>query len=112
MRLAFARAMTLIRRRSQPSLSSLTRFAAARLDLAAALRIEIVSPPARLHDYHSLLPPHRRPRAGDSVRLLDRACSAPADRANCNADPAKQPLGPDLADANLLKLRASPGRRR
>lgn len=111
MRLAFARAMTAYYGGGLDSEELARSFAAAQGDLAAALRIEIISPTREsFDDYHSPAAARRlqtRARVIPSSHLGVLAC--PADRANCNADPASNRSGQTLADANLLKLRVTWG---
>ena len=111
MRLAFARAMTSYYGGGRDLAEIADSFAAAQLDLATALRIEIVSPTREsFDDYHS---PAAAQRLQTSARVLPSAqlgvLGCPADRANCNADPASNRSGQTLADANLLKLRVTWG---
>ncbi len=111
MRLAFARAMTSYYGGGRDLAEIADSFAAAQFDLATALRIEIVSPTREsFDDYHS---PAAAQRLQTSARVLPSAqlgvLGCPADRANCNADPASNRSGQTLADANLLKLRVTWG---
>lgn len=111
MRLAFARAMTPYYGGGRNLAELADAFAAAQLDLAAALRIEIVSPTREsFDDYHSLAAARR---LQTTARVIPSAqpgvLGCPADRANCNADPASNRSGQTLADANLLKLRVTWG---
>ena len=111
MRLAFARAMTSYYGGGRDLAEIADSFAAAQLDLATALRIEIVSPTREsFDDYYS---PAAAQRLQTSARVLPSAqlgvLDCPAERANCNADPASNRSGQTLADANLLKLRVTWG---
>lgn len=83
----------------------------AHADLALALQVEILSPTREsFDDYHS---PAAARTLGTSARVIParslglRDC--PADREDCNADPAQNRSGQTLADANLLKLRLTWG---
>lgn len=111
MHLAFARAMTTYYGGGRDLAELADSFAAAQLDLATALRIEIVSPTREsFDDYHS---PAAARRLRTTARVIPSALpgvlGCPADRRDCNNDPASNRSGQTLADANLLKLRVTWG---
>jgi len=111
MRLAFARTMTAYYGGGRDMAELATSFATAQADLATALRIEVISPTREsFDDYHS---PAAARRLQTAARVIPSAqlgvLVCPADRANCNANPASNRSGQSLADANLLKLRVTWG---
>lgn len=85
--------------------------ASAEADLAASLRIEILSPTrASFDDYHSPAAARRLDVRARVIPLTHLALlTCPADRPGCNHDPASNRSGQSLADANLLKLRVTWG---
>lgn len=108
---AFARAMTPYYGGGRDATQLARAAAAARADLAQALRIEILSPSRESFvDYHS---PAAAQQLGTTARVIPSAnlgyLSCPADRPDCNANPASNRSGQSLADANLLKLRITWG---
>ena len=108
---AFARAMTPYYGGGRDAAELARAAAAAQVDLAQALRIEILSPSREsFADYHS---PAAARQLGTTARVIPSAnlgyLSCPADRPDCNADPASNRSGQSLADANLLKLRVTWG---